>query len=262
MIDIKAYCENNVVKVGNLYLRPSSVADTISRCCRMIILENDDPSQPLWRTGSATLIRYAGKRYAVATRHELGIDRGCEVSKDIVDMVRISTGTGVLANIPLKACVYETDNPEEEYHDIIIFSLVDDWDDVVADSPYFFELRPFSHCKRNISMMAGYPTIPVVMGEYHVGFYDGRIAPINIKRCVYDCDIDNGSLSKIPHFRTYKIRNALYGVDGFSGGAMFSMIGDVKKYEIVLDGIIVRGGGEFAHIVDVDYIIAALPSAV
>ena len=261
MINVPQLCKANAVKLGKIYLRPTSVVDTVSRCCRMIIRENDDPSHPLWRSGSATLIRYSGKRYAVATRHELGIARGCEVSKDIVDTVRISTGTGVLANIPLKACVYETDNPEEEYHDIIIFSLVDEWDSMAADSPYFSELSPFSHRHRNISLMAGHPTEAPVMDEYFDGLCDGQNAPINIKRCVYYCDINNGSKSKSLYFRTYTIRDAQYGVDGFSGGAMFSMIGGVRSYEIVLDGIIVRGGNGFAHIVDVDYLIVALSSS-
>ena len=261
MIDMLQYYKCNAVKIGKIYFKPSSVIDTISRCCRMIILENEKQSDPLWRSGSATLIRYAGKRYVVATRHELGITRGCDVPKDIVDTVRISTGTDVLSNIPVKACIYETDNPDEEYHDIIIFSLVDEWDTMTADSPFFSELLPFSQCDRNISLMAGYPTIPVVMNEYHDGFYDGRIAPINLKRCVYYCDIDHSSHANIPHFRTYNIRHNQYGVDGFSGGAMFSMIGDVRRYEIVLDGIIVRGGSGLAHIVDVDYLIAALSSS-
>jgi len=261
MIDIKSYAENNAVKVGSLYLRPSSVADTISHCCRMIIRENDDPSHPLWRSGSATLIKYKGKRYAAATRHELGIDRGCDVSKQVADTVRISSGRGILSNIPVKTCIYEMANPDQEYHDIIIFELVEYWDDMMADSPYFLELLPFSHDKRNISMMSGYPTIPVVMDQYHDGFYNGQIAPINIKRCVYYCDINNGNHVNVPYFRTYNIKKNLYGVDGFSGGAMFSMIGDVGSYEIVLDGIVVRGGNGFAHIVDVDYLIVALSSS-
>ena len=44
-------------------------------------------------------------------------------------------------------------------------------------------------------------------------------------------------------------------MDGYSGGAVFSLIGDLGNFELVLDGIIVRGGSEHIHIVDADYLV-------
>jgi hypothetical protein len=53
-------------------------------------------------------------------------------------------------------------------------------------------------------------------------------------------------------------RRGLAGLDGHSGGAVFSLVGQLDTFEIVLDGIILRGGKEYIYAVNVDFLIGAL----
>ena len=130
----------HAVKVGWIYLKPCDVYDTITRCCRMVLHEADDRTLPLGRGGSATLIKYAGINYVIATRHQLSIRPASEPTMDILDTIRISSGSGRLTNIPLKRCIYETSNPDQKYHDILVFEAANTWENQGSDSPYFFPL--------------------------------------------------------------------------------------------------------------------------
>jgi hypothetical protein len=250
---IRDYPSVNAIKVGRLYLKPSNVYDTITRCCRMILLEADDRTLPLGRSGSATLIRHGDINYVIATRHELGIRPGAGLPKEIVETIRISSGADRLTNIPLQRCIYETSNPDQEYHDILVFEVATAWDNQGVDTPYFFPLAPFSHTDRIKSFLIGYPTVDGVMDEYLETFSPETTGTIHIKRSIGNCDIDKTFLTNIEYFRRYLHTRPF--VDGYSGGAVFSLIGELERLEIVLDGIIVRGGGQYIYIIDVDYLV-------
>jgi hypothetical protein len=250
---IRDYPRINAIKVGRLYLKPSNVYNTITRCCRMVLYEADDRTLPLGRSGSATLIRHADINYVIATRHELGIRPGMELPKHTLETVRISSGVDRLTNIPLQRCIYETSNSDEEYHDILVFEAATSWNNQDIDTPYFFPLAPFSHTDRVKSFLIGYPTVDGVMDEYLETFSPETAGTIHIKRSIADCDIDKAFLTNVEYFRRYLHTRSL--VDGYSGGAVFSLIGDLERLEIVLDGIIVRGGGQYIYIVDVDYLV-------
>ena len=105
----------NAVKVGGLILKPSSVADWLSGCCRLVLHEAGDPALPLWRSGSATLVRYGGTDFVVTTRHQPGLKPGVVAPKAVLETIRISSGNAQLSNIPTGKCVYEEANPDQEY---------------------------------------------------------------------------------------------------------------------------------------------------
>ena len=255
---IRDYPLANAVKVGRLFLKPGAVYETITHCCRMVLHESDDRTLPLGRAGSATLIRHAGINYVVATRHQLGIRPDKAPPKNILDTVRISSGAGILANIPLKRCIFETSNPDQEYHDVLAFEVAETWKDQWTDSPFFFPLAPFSRDIRVKSFLVGYPSVDGVMEEYFESFLVNKVGEIHIKRAIADCDLDTSYVTHVEHFKRYLHTKHRPLVDGYSGGAMFSLIGDVNSFEIVLDGIIVRAGAQHVYVVDVDYLVKLL----
>jgi hypothetical protein len=248
----------NAIKVGRLYHKPGSVYDTLTRCCRMVFHEADDPSLPLGRAGSATLIRFCNTNYVIMTRHELRIRFGGKPPRDILETVRISSGKGQLTNIPIQRCKYEFSNLDQEYHDILVFQAADAWDTQSTDAPYFSPLAPFSRADRAKSFMVGYPTVDGVMDEYLENFTPNSAGTIHIKRSIGDCDIDSGFASNARYFKRYLHSHPQRVVDSYSGGAVFSLIGQLENLEIVLDGIIVRGGSQHIYIVDVDYLVKAI----
>lgn len=135
MMLITEYPGANAIKFGQLYLKPSSLEETITHCCRMVLHEDDDRTLPLGRAGSATLVRYAGINYVIATRHEFSIAPGASPSRKILETIRIASGSDRLTNIPLKTCIFETSNPDQEYHDIIVFEAADNWENKNSDTP-------------------------------------------------------------------------------------------------------------------------------
>lgn len=265
MMLISDYPYYNTVKVGSLYLKPESVNETITHCCRMVLRESGDLTLPLWRSGSATLVRYAGINYVIMTRHQLLIQKGMEPPEDIVTTIRVSSGLDQLKNIPIQKCLYETSNPEEEYHDILIFEVASTWKNQEIDAPYFFPLGPFKKTKRITSLVVGYPSIGDVMEDYHDNFYskgeskeNAEKGKIHLKRMIGDCVMDERFKSNAEYFRRYIQNKSRPHMDGFSGGAIFSLIGEISNMEIVLDGIILRANEQYVHIVDVDYLMKAV----
>lgn len=248
----------NTIKVGLLHLKPNAVNETITHCCRMVVRESDDPTLPLWRSGSATLVRYAGARYVIVSRHELGLGKGEIPSREILETIRISCGSGQLSNIPLKSCIFETSNLEEEFHDILIFEAADEWDTQTADAPYFFPLAAFSTLSRKKSFVVGYPTRVDVMEEYYERFYGDSIGTIHILRSIFSCDFDASYLSNAKHYRRYLTTGNFSNLDGYSGGAVFSLVGGLEDWEILLDGVVLRGGAGQVYVVDADFLVKAI----
>jgi len=176
----------------------------------------------------------------------------------MLDTIRISTGNGILGNIPVKRFIYETSNSDQEFHDILVFEAADEWKEKNFDLPYFFSLTPFSISNRIKSFLIGYPTLPGVMDDYFEGFISGNNAEIHMKCAIAGCDIDETYVSAAEHFRRYTHMKSRPMMDGYSGGAIFSLIGDLGSYEIVLDGIVLRGNKDFIYTVDADYVLKAI----
>ena len=252
---IRGYPGINAVKVGRLFLKPGDVYETITQSCRMVFHEASDRSLPLGRAGSATLVRYAGVNYVITTRHQLDIPRGASVPIDILDTIRIGSGKGRLSNIPLKRCIFELSNVEEEYHDILLFEAADTWKTQHSDQPFFYPLAPFSKVDRVKSFLVGYPTIEGVMDEYLEDFVPEQPGSIHIKRAISDCDLDTSYKTNVEFYRRYLHVRERPIVDGYSGGAVFSLTGELENLEVVLDGIVVRAGPQHIHVVDADYLL-------
>lgn len=250
----------NSIKVGNLFLKPSAIEDYLSRCSRMVLRESQDRNLPMWRCGSATLLRFAGINYVVMTRHQLGVPRGETPDKTALETVRIAAGMERLSNILLEHCVFETGHRDEEYHDLIFFKTAQNWKTKTADAPYFFPLTAFSLQPRQMGRLVGYPSLDGVIDGYHERFGIEPVGEINIKRSIMDCEIDPTFKSNAFHYRRYSHHHPGAVMDGYSGGAVFSMIGDVGNYEIVFDGIVVRAGESDVYIIDADYLVTVLTS--
>lgn len=224
----------------------------------MVFLEASSKALPLARRGSSTLVGFADRRFVVLTRHQFDLPPGSDLPADILETIRIGTGDGRLANIPLQRCIFEENNPDEEYHDILIFEAAESWESAAIDRPFFHPLAPFSHQPRRASFLVGYPTLPNVMDEYLERYFERKEGNINIKRVISDCEIDFGYQTKASYLRRYRHDREGKIIDGYSGGAIFSLIRGFNGFEMILDGIVVRAGENYVYIVDVDYLMRSL----
>lgn len=243
----------NGIKFGNLWLKSRNIEAIASRCCRMVLFEADNPELPLGRTGASTLVRFGGRRFVVMTRHELGLKRGAEPQIEILNTIRVAGGGEVLKNIPLTRCIFEDSNPDEEYHDILIFEVASGWNCPCQEDRYFFSIRGFSQLERAASLVYGCPNLPEVMGEYIDAHAEGEVGTIHQKTAVENCTYARGFRSHAAHYRRYDGVSDSVG-DGFSGGPVFSLVDRGDGFEVLLDGIVVRAGKGHVHIVDADYL--------
>jgi hypothetical protein len=192
------------------------------------------------------------------TRHQLDIPRAAVPDTTVLDTIRISSGSGVLKNIPVKSCIFETSHPDEEYHDILVFEVADSWETQISDAPYFFPLEKFQITNRRVSYAVGYPTSSNSLGAYYEIFQPGQPSSLPLARAIMDCELDLTHQSSAAFFRRYNHSHNSLDLDGYSGGAVFSLVGELGSFEMKFDGIIVRAGSDAIFVVDADYLMEVL----
>ncbi len=241
----------NAIKIGSLYFKSHDLEAHIARSVRLVILEDQTTPTYLGRSGSSTLVRFGDRLFVITTRHELGLSGGSNFDARALDAVRIaSPEDGVLKNIPTDAAHHETSHTAEEFHDLLFLSVFKGWEQWNAQRPDFFTLEPYFSGHRHASFFLGHPTVEGVM------MYDPPA--VNLKTAIKDCALDASFVSAAEHLRCYRYNPPAYHVDGLSGGAVFSLVGERHDWRVVLDGIIVRAGAGRLYAVDADYLLAAL----
>lgn len=252
----------NSIKVGRFFLKPTEYKEYLARTVRLTLHEADDKSCPLWRSGSATLLRYKNRKFIAAARHSLNIEPGEALDIEKLNTVRFCSIGDDLGNIPVKSCIFEKSNKDQEFHDLLVFEVGDDWSNRTQDEPYFFQVRPFWRSSRITSIMIGYPVIDGAMDEYYDFHGSGQIGEINITCAMSDCELDEAFTSSADNYRHFRRKTSRrFPADGHSGGAVFSLVGGAGAWEVVLDGIVLRAGEDDAYIVDADFLIQVLDTA-
>lgn len=208
----------------------------------------DNPNY-LGRSGSCTLLKFGNKKLVVCTRHQLGIKPGHAPNYKELNALRFSSFSNKqnLSNIPVENCLFETGNSEQEFHDLLIFRVQENWQGLTQESQYFFPLDGFRNSVPRLqSWFVGYPSSETKI-EYEP-------QNIKMKAVISRCNFDPNFVSSNQFYRRFQYEEDARSMDGFSGGAVFSMVGDVGSFEVIFDGVIVRAGGGYMHIIDADYL--------
>lgn len=244
----------NSVRIGRLFYKPGAVSSVLSKSVRLVSHEVIYEGESTFGVaGSCTLISFDDKKYVVTTRHQLKVFPGARPSESQLDTLRFSTsdGKGTMKNIPVNLVIHETSNPTEEYHDLLFFRVEPTWLANSADRAYFFPLEGFSAKPRLITYFYGHP---LERNEFH---YEPLHAFIRIAEISGRLDFTHRTYAE--HVRGYTYDKPDYDVNGFSGGAAFSLFRDSGGgFHMALDGIIVRGGNGRLHVVTVDYLLLVL----
>lgn len=241
--------EQNAVKIGKLYFKPKNIEPQIARSVRLLVLEDKDNPNFLGRSGSCSMLQHGSTNLVACNRHQIGLAAGKIPDLRQLEALRFTSFNDPtsLTNIPVENCIFETTNEDQEYHDLLVFRVQETWDGLAREAPYFFPLKKFeSKSKRVSSWFVGCPSSETNM-EYEP-------QKIDIKTVISSCSFDSQFRSCNEHFRRFSYDNGDRSMDGFSGGSVFSMIGDIGSFEVVFDGIIVRAGQGFLYIIDADYL--------
>jgi hypothetical protein len=112
---------HNSVRVGELCYPAKNLEGVAAKSVRLLTLEY---GEYVGFRGSCTLVKFRGRKFAVATRHQIGIPSGFEFGDKEIESVRITAiRNGMLDNILVDQCIFEESNPDQEYHDLLVFSM-------------------------------------------------------------------------------------------------------------------------------------------
>jgi hypothetical protein len=243
----------NAIKIGNLFFKPrNGIEELIAKAVRLVTLEAQGMPEYLGKSGSCTLICKGERSYVVCTRHQLGIKSGSIPDRSILETTRFVgfQNSDFLSNVPTNSCLFVTDNEEEDLHDILLFRAAKESPSYEKEKFNFFPVANSINSKRHASWMVGYPT------DQNTITYEPQ--QLSVVCQILSCNFDTSFNSNASHLKRYSYDRKYSVVDGFSGGAIFSLVGDTQEFEIVLDGIILRAGNGSVHSIDASFLVLAI----
>ncbi len=238
------------VKIGNLHFKHNSdIERTIAQSVRPVNLEYVGLTEYIGIKGSCTLLRSGKECFVACSRHQLKIPRGVQFDFSVLEHVRFASFVDDqhLTNVPVDNLLYVTNNPDEEFHDVLLFHVSSNWRDLHQERRHFFPIKKFVLCPREISWAVGYPT------QHNRFTYEPQ--KLEAVSQMIQCAFDGEHRTAVKNFKRYSIMNKHLELDGLSGGAVFSLVGELENFEIVFDGLIVRAGNGNAYVIDSSFLL-------
>jgi hypothetical protein len=230
----------NAIKLGNLYYKSKGIEAITAKMVRPAASEYVAEEPMIGLIGSSTLLRNSKGMFVACTRHQLNLADVRPFKEDHVAHVRFTSyESGILANIPTDGVQFITDNVDEEFSDLLLFKVARDWKGSDKERPYFALLKQNPQMPRRKSWLVGFPSNQNKVIEEDKKF--------NSVCRIVGCTFDENYKTTNRFFRRYKLNQSETSLDGFSGGAVFSLFGDVGNMMVLIDGLIVRGGSDWVY---------------
>jgi hypothetical protein len=235
------------IKCGNLFVPYRGLEEAVARYVRALIFENDIPEYLYSRSGSCTLLAYKEAQYCFLTKHQVGT-----FDLNNAKIVKSGFGGEVFA---LDTRWDVTPENQEEYEDILAMKVTPS----SVPSFDFFDLSNNSPPSIRDSKLLIAVGCPTSLSEIKYDPHSVHIKTVTIP-AQYQKPFDNAA-----HFHTMKLLSnqespdfSNFNLDGMSGGAIFSIDGELRNYQCSFRGIITRGGNGFIHFIDTDFVTIML----
>lgn len=251
-----------IAKINGILYKDVALFDTLQRSVRLLSGAIPNPEINAYdgyfgATGSATIVRYRGRHYAICTRHQVRLKHGVPPPASLLESLVVTsvreanptTGRNQMGHIPFDRCHYDDEAGDEEYGDLLFLEALETYEGIGFDRPHFFE----------IAAPRGVVLDMVAIGNPSAGnnvHYEPTI--LNIFSKALYCEEDAGFTSSASHLKRYSYSDDLPIVDGLSGGAVFSfrrLRGATRTY---LEAIIVRGGNGSLYGISIEYLLRML----
>lgn len=242
----------NSIKIGSLSYKPKKgIEGRIADSVRLVTMEDSAHPEYLGYRGSCTLVKNGTENFITCTRHQIGLKKGETPDTRTLESLRFVShiNSNFAKNIPSNNCLFVADSEEEEIHDILLFHVPTDHKEFLPERSNFFPLQKFSLLDRHASWIVGCPTL----------LTEVKYDPLSI-HCVTQmigCTFNPNFKTNARSFKQVTYDKLKADMDGFSGGAVFSLVEGEQGWEIVFDGIVVRAGNGVAHFVDSSFIMQA-----
>ena len=230
----------NGIRLGNLFIKPHDAEKITSRMVRPLASEYVEGEPILGLIGSSTLLRAKDQLFAACTRHQLQLQTTAKFDESHVAHIRVTSyEKNTLTNIPLDGVQFVADNLDEAFSDLLLFRVAADWDALNQERVYFTLLRKPLSKKRTKSWIVGFPS-----NQNHLDMDAKNYSSV----CrVVGCQYDPSYRTNNRHFRRFKLDRLEKNLDGYSGGAVFTLFGETGAHEIIFDGLIIRGGENYVY---------------
>lgn len=229
------------IRCRGLLVPHRAIPAVLARSVRPLLFENDDPNFQYSRRGSCSLVAYRGNYFVLFAEHQRGED-----GPESIRIVRGFTGGPSLA-VDTFLSVSASDG--EEFEDIRALRVSCEHHPLEQLSDFFpiaDYLPPIQSAKLLIA--CGVPT--------EVSSIDYEPAHVHVATATIACEYERQSaftagLHAVKVITKSNRPDGLFGVDGLSGGAMYSVDGFPGNYAAHFRGTILRGGNGYLHYMDV-----------
>lgn len=232
----------NAIRLGNLFYKPKEIERITGKMVRPIASEYVSDEPTLGLTGTGTLLQTRTKQFVACTRHQLQLPKDNRFDETYLSHVRVTSYENeLLKNIPVNEVRFVTDNREEEFADLILLKVAQDWPGLSKEIPYFAQIMPTPKLARRKSWIVGFPS-----SQNKIDIESKKFNSVcRISGCRFDPEFKTHNR----HFWRFKLEKDEQDLDGYSGGAVFTLFGDLSDLEVHFDGLITRAKNGFVHVI-------------
>lgn len=241
----KLLLSDTAIRCRGLFVPYREIDAALSHSVRPLIFENDCPAFLYARSGSCALLCYRGTYLAIFTKHQsLHFD---------LNATRVMQAFAGGASLAFDATISVNPDSGEEYEDVCAIRVARAIHRDRSDLASFFPINDIESAmeEAHLFIAIGLPT--------HLSLIDYDAPHIHAETVTLPCQYAGTLLGpqyvhKLTISRLSPEIPEKFELDGMSGGAVFSIDGNLGAYETNFRGIIVRGGRDQIYIVDAAFV--------
>jgi hypothetical protein len=239
----------SAVRIGRLWVPGRQAETMLANYTKQTFCLTGHEQYPYSFLGSATAVRFADRCFLLWCRHQTRDYAPNDVT------IPIEGGTILVSGSRLLFVNEDQDSADEEFKDLYAMEfVVENYKSPNLESA-FFPLREDDAWKGNVDAnfyLFGFPT------ELRSVDYD--MPHVHVRQVVTSADYNGPSHARYLHSLKITGKKS-FTQDGLSGGPVYHIAKDQDGFHIGLAGIMVRGGNDYVHFIDVRFVLSLLRSA-
>ena len=226
------------IRWGGLLIPLGYLEAMAAQCVRPLLFGYEDEPHCYSHVGSCCVVRQNNTTFVLATKHQF--------KHHSTEAVRIFIPELGETCLPLDNVSFtDDDRLNDDRRDIFCFRVAKE-----LTGPYLHHAAKICDERRNskdlIYLVAATPNYEDVMK------YDPDRIDIKTVTCTGDLSEVNSAFRSLELRKLKQPEQFIY--DGFSGGGVFRIHGDVGDLAMDFDGVVVRGGNSRFHYIDISFI--------
>jgi hypothetical protein len=239
----------SAVRIGKLWVPGRQAETTLGTYTKQTFCLTGHEQCPYSFLGSATAVRFAGRCFLLWCRHQTRDYAPNDVT------IPIEGGKILVSGSRLLFVNEDQHSADEEFKDLYAMEFViENYKSPNLESA-FFPLREDDAWNGNADAkfyLFGFPT--------ELRSVDYEVPHVHVGQVVTSADYDRPSHARYLHSLKITGKKS-FRADGLSGGPVYHIAKDRDGFHIGLAGIMVRGGSDFIHFIDVRFVMSLLRSA-